>query len=383
MELFGNSPAGATAWLKGRPRNVETGAYGNFGNHGKRFADVRLHRVAMTAMVTALLLVLMLTLIVTAVLPGSGIAARWRRAHERRRRALVEDALKCVHAAELRGVAATPELLAGHLRLRLRPILALLTDTEARGLTRTTDTGIALTSAGRETAVRVIRAHRLLERYFADELGMPLAAIHAAADRREHSVTVEDAAELAARLGYPTHDPHGDPIPEADGQLAPVEAIALSQQPIGYPAVIRHLEDEPPELFRQIVGAGLEPGMRIEVLDTSPTQVVIWNGDREHVLSPLAAGNVFVSPLPEPAVPTERLSSLEPGARGRVVALRSHGLTRRRLLDLGVTPGVIIERAFTSPLGEPVAYQVRGALIALRAEQAREIEIEPLGQKVA
>jgi DtxR family Mn-dependent transcriptional regulator len=337
----------------------------------------------MTAMVTALLLVLMLTLIVAAVLPGSGIAARWRRAHERRRLALVEDALKCVLAAELRGVPATPELLAGHLRLRLRPILALLTDTEARGLTRTTDTGIALTSAGRETAVRVIRAHRLLERYFADELGMPLAAIHAAADRREHSVTVEDAAELAARLGYPTHDPHGDPIPEADGQLAPVEAIALSQQPIGYPAVIRHLEDEPPELFRQIVGAGLEPGMRIEVLDTSPTQVVIWNGDREHVLSPLAAGNVFVSPLPEPAVPTARLSSLEPGARGRVVALRSHGLTRRRLLDLGVTPGVIIERAFTSPLGEPVAYQVRGALIALRAEQAREIEIEPLGQKVA
>ena len=58
-------------------------------------------------------------------------------------------------------------------------------------------------------------------------------------------------------------------------------------------------------------------------------------------------------------------------------------MTRRRLLDLGVTPGAIIERAFTSPFGEPIAYRVRGALIALRAEQAREVEIEPLDHKAA
>jgi DtxR family Mn-dependent transcriptional regulator len=326
----------------------------------------------------------LLTLVaIIAAWPRIGLLARWRTADNRRRRALVEDALKYVHSAELRGAPPTPESLAGHLRLRLAPILTLLNDMEARGLTRTTGAVIALTPAGRETAVRVIRAHRLLERYFADELRMPLSTIHAAADQREHSVTLEQAAELDARLGYPTHDPHGDPIPKADGQLASVDAIALSQLPIGRPAVIRHLEDEPTELFKQIVAAGLEPGMRVELLDTSPTQLVIWNGDREHVLRPLAAGNVFVAPLPEPAAPTVRLSSLEPGRQGRVVALRSQGLTRRRLLDLGVTPGAIIERAFTSPFGEPVAYRVRGALIALRAEQAREIEIEPLGQKAA
>jgi DtxR family Mn-dependent transcriptional regulator len=330
-------------------------------------------------------LIVLLTLVATVVswLPRIGLLARWRTADDRRRRALVEDALKYIHSAELRGAPATPESLAGHLRLRLAPILTLLAAMEARGLTRTTGAAIALTAAGRETAVRVIRAHRLLERYFADELRMPLSTIHAAADRREHSVTLEDAAELDARLGYPTHDPHGDPIPKADGQLASVDAIALSQQPIGQPAVIRHLEDEPPELFKQIVAAGLEPGMHVELLDISPTQLVIWNGDREHVLSPLAAGSVFVSPLPEPAAPTVRLSSLEPGAQGRVIALRSHGLTRRRLLDLGVTPGAIIERAFPSPFGQPVAYRIRGALIALRAEQADEIEIEPLGRKAA
>jgi DtxR family Mn-dependent transcriptional regulator len=315
-------------------------------------------------------------------LPGMG-RARWRRARERRHRALVEDALKCVHAAELRGALATPESLAGRLRLRVTPTLDLVAEMEARGLIRTTRAGLVLTSRGQEIAVRVVRAHRLLERYLADELRMPMAAIHSAADRREHAITPEEVAILDARLGYPAHDPHGDPIPKADGHLASVEAWPLNEHPIGRPAVIRHLEDEPPELFRKLVAAGLEPGMRIEVIDATPHELVIWNGEREHALSPVAAGNVFVAPLPEPAAAVVRLTALQVGSQGRVVALRSRGLARRRLLDLGVTPGAIIERAFTSPFGEPTAYRIRGALIALRPEQADEIEIEPVKDAAA
>jgi Fe2+ transport system protein FeoA len=123
--------------------------------------------------------------------------------------------------------------------------------------------------------------------------------------------------------------------------------------------------------------------MRIDVVPAATNRLVIWDGEREHVLSPVAAGNIFVTPLPEPAAPVVRLTALEPGTLGRVVALRSRGLTRRRLLDLGVTPGAVIERAFTSPFGEPTAYRVRGALIALRQEQADQIEIEPLGRAAA
>jgi DtxR family Mn-dependent transcriptional regulator len=323
-----------------------------------------------------------LFLSIVTCMPRLGVVARWRSMREWRRRALVEDALKYAHAAELRGTPVTPESLAGHLRLPLGSVLRVLAETEGRGLTQTAGASVTLTPAGRAVAVRVIRAHRLLERYFSDELGMSLTAIHAAADAREHRVTPAEASALEARLGYPTHDPHGDPIPNADGQLASIESVLLSQQPVGQPAVILHVEDEPPELFRQIVAAGLVPGMRVEVLEASPTQLVLWNGNREHVLSPLAAASVSVGPLSEPAAPAMDLGALEPGARGRVVGIRSHGLTRRRLLDLGVTPGVVIERTLTSPLGEPVAYRVRGALIALRAEQAREVEIEPL-EKVA
>jgi DtxR family Mn-dependent transcriptional regulator len=331
-----------------------------------------------------LILVLSTLLILAAILaPRVGLVARWRNAREWRHRAFVEDALKYLHAAELRGTPATPESLAGHLRRPVKSILRLLSETEARGLTQTAGSCLTLTSTGREVAVRVIRAHRLLERYFADELRLPLTALHAAADAREHSVTAEEASALAARLGYPSHDPHGDPIPDANGELTSVESVLLSEQPIGQPAVIVHVEDEPPELFGEVVSAGLLPGMRVEVLEVSPTQLVIWNGDREHVLSPLAAASVSVGPMPQRAAPAVRLNALEPGARGRVVAIRSQGLTRRRLLDLGVTPGAVIERAFTSPLGEPVAYRVRDALIALRAEQAQEVEIEPLADRAA
>jgi DtxR family Mn-dependent transcriptional regulator len=322
--------------------------------------------------------IVLLGLIIVARLPGVDVPARWQRSRARRRRALVEDVLKFVHAAELRGVLATPESLAGHLRRRVAATIDVVAEMEAGGLIHTTGAGLALTATGQEIAVRVVRAHRLLERYLADELQMPLEAIHAAADRREHGMTVEQTAALDTRLGYPSHDPHGDPIPQPDGRVAPVEAVALTEQPVGRPAVIVHLEDEPTELFRQIAAAGIEPGMRIEVIDASPSQLVIWDGDREHVLSPVAAGNVFVAPLPRPAAPVVRLTALDVGAQGRVVALRSRGLARRRLLDLGVTPGAVVERAFTSPFGEPTAYRVRGALIALRAEQADQIEIEPL-----
>ena len=334
----------------------------------------------MTSSQSALLLVVAAVALLAAVLfPRSGLRARWRHAQQQRGRILIEDALKYVHAAELTGSLATPESLAGRVGLRVARTLELVAEMEAAGLIRTTGAGLALTSSGQEIAVRVIRAHRLLERYLADELKMPLEALHAAADRREHTLTVEETAELEARLGYPSHDPHGDPIPQRDGSLATVGGrVALTEQPVGQPAVIVHLEDEPPELFRQIAATGFEPGSRVEVLERSAKQIIVWDGERECLLTPVAAGNIFVAPLPQPAAPPIRLTALGPGTRGHVVALRCTGLTRRRLLDLGVTPGTVIEHALTSPLGEPTAYRVRGALIALRAEQANQIEIEPL-----
>jgi Mn-dependent DtxR family transcriptional regulator len=78
-----------------------------------------------------------------------------------------------------------------------------------------------LTAEGERVARQVVRAHRLLERYFADEARLPLGAVHAEAERREHSLTADQVEALSASLGHPRLDPHGDPIPGRDGEIAP------------------------------------------------------------------------------------------------------------------------------------------------------------------
>ncbi len=308
--------------------------------------------------------------------PRRGILARLRQARQLAQRALVEDALKHIHAREQRDTLATPESMAGILNVSIRQALELIAEMEEGGLVQSTGPGLRLSRSGRELALRVIRAHRLLERYLVDELRMPLEEIHGAADRREHTLTDEEVDELEARLGYPQQDPHGDPIPSSEGSLERVEATALTDWPVGTPAKIAHLEDEPPEALTKIVAAGFVLGMEIEVRRVSKESLVIWDGESERALAPVLASNVFVERLPHPVRPPVKLSSLEPGQSGCVLALRCEGFNRRRLLDLGLTPGTVVECAFPGPMKEPMAYRVRGALVALRPEQTEQIEIE-------
>ena len=308
--------------------------------------------------------------------PRRGILARLRQARQLAQRALVEDALKHIHAREQREALATPESLAGKLQVSIKQALELIAEMEEGGLVQSTGPGLRLSRSGLELAVRVIRAHRLLERYLVDELRMPLEEIHNAADRREHTLTAEEVDELEARLGYPQQDPHGDPIPSSEGALERVEATALTDWPVGTPAKIVHLEDEPPEALSKIVAAGFALGMDIEVRQVNKQSLVIWDGESERSLVPVLASNVFVEELAHPVQPPVKLSSLEPGESGRVLALRSEGFDRRRLLDLGLTPGTLVECAFPGPMREPMAYRVRGALVALRPEQTDQIEID-------
>ena len=330
-----------------------------------------------------LLLATLATLAIALFWPRRGLLARWQRAGRLAERARVEDALKHIHARELRGTLASAEALAGKLNVTVKSALDLIAAMEEGGLIQSTGSGLVLSPAGQTLALRVIRAHRLLERYLADELRMPLEEIHDAADRREHSVTADEVDEMEARLGYPQIDPHGDPIPTSAGTLETVEATALTDWPVGRPAKIVHLEDEPSEVMAQIAAAGLVPGMHIEVFEASEQRLVVWDGESERVLAPVVASNVHVAALLHPVRPPVKLSSLEPGESGRVIALRSEGFERRRLLDLGITPGTVIECSYPGPMGEPVAYRVRGALIALRPEQSDQIEIEPLSRVTA
>ena len=307
---------------------------------------------------------------------------RWQRRRETNERVLSEDALKHIHKCEMHGRQPTMESIAGIVNLSLNGTAELLATMEKGQLLRIEQAAIHLSPRGRMTALHIIRAHRLWERYLADETGYREAEWHGQAERYEHLLSPSDANSLAARLGNPTHDPHGDPIPTADGDMVEHGGQALCALPVDTTARIVHLEDEPPVVYAQIVAEGIYLGMLVRVIESTSERVRFWADGNEHVLAPMVAMNVTAKPLPvevaekvdeEPMV----LSSLQPGESAEVVAIARtcRGAERRRFMDLGLLPGTSVAAEMRSPGNDPTAYRIRGALIALRREQANQIHI--------
>jgi len=324
-----------------------------------------------------------LFVLVVAVLfwPRYGLVALARRLVGQTDRVRLEDALKHLYGAEASGQGASVESVAGALGVTRARAFRLLSRLEAKELARSDGSGFPLTDAGRDYALRVVRAHRLWERYLADRTGVAPRDWHTEAERKEHELTARDAESLAERMGHPMYDPHGDPIPTAEGEVPHQPGRALSSMTAGESGTIIHLEDEPPEAFDQLVAAGLTPGLPIEVVETTPTTVRFIAGAMRHELAPVIAANVTVAAAPagqEPAAWTLTLAALEVGERGRVLGISPacQGAQRRRLLDLGVVPGTVIEAEMASASGDPIAYRIRGAMIALRRSQAEWIHVE-------
>ncbi len=127
-----------------------------------------------------------------------------------------------------------------------------------------------LTEAGRRIALEVIRHHRLLESYLAEVLGMPWDRVHAEAEVLEH-VLSDDLEELiAAKLGHPTVDPHGDPIPTPDYDLQEGETYGLDELPIGAAGRFVRVSDSDPEMLRYLAAQGIAIGDELEVVERQP-----------------------------------------------------------------------------------------------------------------
>lgn len=313
--------------------------------------------------------------------PRWGLATQIQTWQTNRQREIIEDALKHLLDREQQGRHASPESLGGALQISPRQMLRLLEKMQAQNLVETRGLELHLTPAGERWALQVVRAHRLWERYLADEARMPLQQIHSEAQRREHTLTREQVDALDAALGYPLTDPHGDPIPARNGSLAHLPAQPLTSLPADQPAQIVHLEDEPAIAFEQILAAGLRLGQVIHLIEKTPQRYMLSDGKNEYRLAPSVAANVHVSPLPQAETPTSGLIplwKLPHGQRGEIVRLDEsvQGFTRRRFLDLGLTPGSAIWPELQNFFGDPRGYRVRGTLIALRKEQAAQIWVK-------
>ena len=319
--------------------------------------------------------------------PRTGLVARLRRGRLAQERVRMEDALKHLFKCEYRDRPATMVSVAGALEAGQSAAADTLERLRDAGLVEPTDT-MRLTPEGRAYALRIIRTHRLWERYLADRTGVEPGEWHERAERQEHFLTEAEVDRLDARLGRPRYDPHGDPIPTSTGELVRASGRPLASLDPGDEAVVTHLEDEPRELYDRLVQAGLSPQMPIRMVEPVPGGVRVELAGRVLKLDALAAGNVTVEPRPSERVDppaTETLVAVPVGGAATVrgISPSCTGVQRRRLLDLGLVPGTRITAEMASPTGDPTAYRVRGALIALRRDQQTWIRVSDVDDDAA
>ncbi|HEY4621265.1 MAG TPA: metal-dependent transcriptional regulator [Gaiellaceae bacterium] len=200
----------------------------------------------------------------------------------------VQDYLKAIYALEAAGRRVTTSALAARMGVAAPSATAMTKRLAELGLVeRAPYRGVALTEAGRLGALEVLRHHRLLERYLADRLGVSLDEVHAEADRLEHALSEELEAKIDAELGYPTHDPHGDPIPDRELRLEAGRDRTLVDLAPGERASVSRVPDGDPELLRYLTELGLVPGSDVELVTLAPFEgpITVRTQNGEHAIS--------------------------------------------------------------------------------------------------
>jgi len=312
--------------------------------------------------------------------PGKGLLALISGIRQNTQRVMLEDALKYLFDCEYKSLDCDLNSVAGNLGISADRAGKLLERLLSMGLIEMSDQRISLSDTGRSYSLRVVRVHRIWERYLADETGVDQTDWHVEADRMEHYVTLEDTENIAARMGNPVYDPHGDPIPTLEGELPDNRGVLLSHLKKGGIGKIIHIEDEPRNIYEQLTVLGLYPGMEVYVTDVNGGKISFVGDGDECVLTPLFASQITVESVtgkkPE-ARKHQVLSSLALGESAEIAGISPscRGQQRRRLMDMGIVPGGSISAELRSPSGDPVGYRVLGTTIGIRKKQAELIYI--------
>jgi DtxR family transcriptional regulator, Mn-dependent transcriptional regulator len=164
---------------------------------------------------------------------------------------------------------------------------AMVKRLESMGLaTREPYHGVKLTQTGERVALEVVRHHRLLELYLSEALGMSWDRVHEEAEVLEHAISPELSELIAAKLGNPTRDPHGDPIPTVDGEIDEQPTRALADLEVGERGLFVRVSDADPDMLRYLAGRGIAPGDRFEILGREPFDgpLTVMFGGQPHVL---------------------------------------------------------------------------------------------------
>lgn len=213
----------------------------------------------------------------------------------------MEDYLKAIYSLQVNGEPVTNQELADELGYSGASITNMQKRLhELRLLTLEPYKGVRLTPTGTAVALEVIRHHRLLELFLAKTLGMDLDAVHAEADRLEHYVSEELEALIAAALGFPEFDPHGDPIPSADLTILELDDTELRDAVDHDRVVVTRVSDRNAEVVRLLVTSGIVPGVElcgISMVDDSDSVIVTLCEGRSVAISPESADAIRVRNL--------------------------------------------------------------------------------------
>jgi DtxR family Mn-dependent transcriptional regulator len=216
----------------------------------------------------------------------------------------VEDYAKAIYALQDRGdgtVATTA--LADRLGVTPASASGMVRKLDEQGLvTHVRYRGVRLTAAGTKVALEVLRHHRLLELYLAETLDVPWDRVHDEAEVLEHVLSEDLEALIAAKLGHPTHDPHGDPIPTVDLEMPEEVTESLAALEPGAEGVFVRVSDSDPEMLRYLAERGIAPGDELAVEDKQPFggPLFVRLRGEVHVLGGALAGAMRVRTVAAP-----------------------------------------------------------------------------------
>ena len=294
---------------------------------------------------------------------------------------IIEDILKQLYHNENSNKEQNVNTLTSSLKFNNRRSIHVIEKMALNDLIEIDGDVLRLTSSGRDYALRIVRVHRLWEKYLAEKTGFDKEEWHDRAELKEHEFDHEATNLLARELGNPVYDPHGDPIPTKLGKIKNLKGKFLSNVAVNTVGKIIHIEDEPDVIYKQILAEKIHIGSQIRVVESNKERVMFYAEGEEFVLAPIVAANITIAPLKKNVVIEEnmiRLSSLQENERAHIIGIskESRGDGRRRLLDLGFVKGTEISVDLLSPMKNPIAYSVKGTSIALRKDQASKILIK-------
>jgi DtxR family transcriptional regulator, Mn-dependent transcriptional regulator len=216
-----------------------------------------------------------------------------------------EDYIKALY--QLGASEINTQALADYLEVKPASVTGMLKKLADLGLvTHTPYQGASLTVSGEKIALELLRHHRLLETYLHQALGYNLHELHDEAEKLEHHISEDFEARIAAVLGHPTHDPHGDPIPSLEGVLPDCANRPVSDMALGETARLGRIARHTPEFLKHVVLLGLTPGAALRVTDISVpagTIALEVDGVAVHTLSLEAARQLMVADVAVEGVP--------------------------------------------------------------------------------